>query len=52
MRDEIDDIYEDGENEEEDNYSPTSWDPDPYETNEEYLERIQDQEDWLESFDD
>ncbi len=51
MKDEYDDIYEEDE-EVEDFYSPTSWDKDPYETDEEYLERIQDQEDWLESFDD
>ena len=49
MKDEFDDIYEE---EEEDFFSPTSWDKDPFETDEEYIERIQDQEDWLESFDD
>ena len=37
---------------EEDFFSPTSWDKDPFESDEEYLERIQDQEDWLESLDD
>lgn len=34
--------------EEEDPYSPTSWDKDPYESDEDYQDRIQDQEDWLE----
>ena len=52
MRDEYNDIYEEEEEEEEDFFSPTSWDKDPFESDEEYLERIQDQEDWLESFDD
>ena len=51
MRDEWDDIY-DEEEEEEDFFSPTSWEKDPYESDEEYIERIQDQEDWLEYFDD
>ena len=33
-------------------FSPlTAWEKDPFETDEEYIERIQDQEDWLESFD-
>ena len=32
-------------------FSPTAWEKDPFETEEEYIERIQDQEDWLESFD-
>lgn len=36
---------------EEDYYSPTSWDRDPDETDEEYMERMQDQEDFLEYFD-
>lgn len=49
MRDEFDDIYEDGENEEEDYYSPTSWDKDPFETDEEYLERLDDLESYFES---
>ena len=52
MKDEYDDIYVDEGEEEEDFFSPTSWDKDPSETDEEYIERIQDQEDWLESFDD
>ncbi len=51
MKDECDDIYID-EEEEEDFFSPTSCEKDPFETDEEYIERIQDQEDWLESFDD
>ena len=52
MRDEYDDIFGDDEDEE-DFFSPTSWDKDPFESDEEYLlERIQDQEDWLESLDD
>ena len=33
-------------------FSPTSWERDPYESDEDYEERIQDQEDYLESFDD
>lgn len=33
-------------------YSPTSWNRNRSESEEDYLERIQDQEDWLESFDD
>ena len=37
---------------EEDYYSPTSWDKDPFETQEEYEERIQDQEDLLDYFSD
>lgn len=37
--------------EEDDFYSPTSWDKDPYETDEDYQERIQDQEDLLEYYD-
>ena len=52
MRDEYNDIYEGDEDVEEDFFSPTSWEKDPDETDEEYIERIQDQEDWLESFDD
>lgn len=52
MRDKYDGIYEDEEEVEEDFFSPTSWDKDPFESDEEYLERIQDQEDWLESLDD
>lgn len=34
----------------EDYYSPTDWEKDPFETDEEYEERIQDQEDLLEYF--
>ena len=49
-------MQEDFDNEEvneldEDFCSPTSWDKDPFETDEEYEERIQDQEDLLEYFD-
>ncbi len=33
-------------------YSPTSWDQLPGESDEDYADRVQDQEDWLESFDD
>ncbi len=49
-------MQEDFENEEEnewddDFYSPTSWDKDPFETDEDYQDRIQDQEDLLEYFD-
>lgn len=51
MRDEYDDIYDEDE-EDEDFFSPTSWDKDPFETDEEYFERIQDQEDLLEYYDD
>jgi hypothetical protein len=36
---------------EEDYYSPTSWERDPDETDEEYQDRMQDQEDLLEYFD-
>lgn len=48
-------MQEDFDNEEEneldeDFYSPTSWDKDPFETDEEYEERIQNQEDLLEYF--
>ena len=50
MRDEQEDIY-DEESGEEEPYSQTSWDRDPFETDEEYEERIQNQEDLLE-FDD
>lgn len=35
------------DNDEEDYYSPTSWDRNPYETDEDYEERMQDQEDYL-----
>lgn len=35
-----------------DMFSPTSWDKDPFETDEEYEERIQDQEDMMEYYDD
>lgn len=33
-------------------YSPTSWDQLPGESDEDYADRVQDPEDWLESFDD
>lgn len=39
--------YNDYEDEEEDYYSPTSWGRDSYETDEDYEDRIQDQEDYL-----
>lgn len=46
------DFYTEEENElDDDFYSPTSWDKDPFETDEEYEERIQDQEDLLEYYD-
>jgi len=37
---------------EDDQFSPTSWERDPFESDEDYEERMQDQEDYLESFDD
>lgn len=40
----------DDEEYEDDFYSPTSWDRLPGETDEQYADRIQDQEDYLESF--
>ena len=40
------------DHDEDEEFSPTSWDRDPYESDEDYEERMQDQEDWLESFDD
>ncbi|NPD82353.1 hypothetical protein HPS57_10275 [Prevotella sp. PINT] len=43
--------YDDDE-EEFDDYTPTSWERQDDETDEDYEERTQDQEDWLESFDD
>ncbi|MDY5968124.1 MAG: hypothetical protein SPJ08_03880 [Sphaerochaetaceae bacterium] len=43
--------FEEPEEDEEDYYSPTSWDRDPDETDEEYQDRMQDQEDLLEYFD-
>lgn len=46
MRDEYDDIYEE---EKEDFFSPTSWDKDPFETDEEYLDRLDDLNDYLEN---
>ncbi len=48
MRDEYDDIYEE-EEEGEDFFSPTSWERDPFETDEEYLERMEDLESYFES---
>ena len=48
----MDELLEDTIPEEDDIYSPTSWDKDPYETDEEYEERIKDQEDLMEFFDD
>ena len=38
--------------EEEDDYSPTSWERDRYESDEDYKDRMQDQEDYLEYGDD
>ena len=35
------------ENEDEDVYSPTSWDQDPDESDEDYDERMDDQDSWL-----
>lgn len=35
-----------------DYYSPTSWDRDPFESDDDYQERIQDQEDLLDYFND
>lgn len=37
--------------ENEDYYSPTDWDREPNESDEDYAERVQDLEDYLESFD-
>ena len=48
----MDELLEDTIPEEDDIYSPTSWDKDPYETDEEYEDRIKDQEDLMEFFDD
>lgn len=48
----MDELLEDMMPEEDDIYSPTSWDKDPYETDEEYEDRIKDQEDLMEFFDD
>lgn len=53
LRSSIDDIPEDMlPDDEDDMFSPTSWDKDPFETDEEYQERIQDQEDLMEYYDD
>lgn len=35
-----------------DYYSPTSWERDPEETDQDYADRMEEQQDWLESFDD
>lgn len=48
----MDELLEDTMPEEDDMYSPTSWDKDPYETDEEYEDRIKDQEDLMEFFND
>lgn len=43
--------YDDDSEEDFDGYSQTSWEKDPFESNEDYADRIQDLEDYLESFD-
>ena len=40
------------EYEEDDYYSPTDWEREYGESDEDYAERLQDLEDWMESFDD
>ena len=40
------------EYEEDDYYSPTDWEREYGESDEEYSDRLQDLEDWMESFDD
>ena len=47
---EYDDDYED-DTDSEDYYSPTDWEKEPNESDEDYAERIQDLEDWLDNFD-
>lgn len=42
--------YDDPEEDDEDYYSPTDWDKGPFESDEDYEDRIQDQEDYLDSF--
>lgn len=56
VKDFVDDVIRqygdiDEEEYEEDFYSPTSWEKDPFETDEEYQDRMQDQEDLLEYYD-
>lgn len=46
------DVPDDMLPDDDDTFSPTSWDKDPFETDEEYEERIQDQEDMMEYYDD
>lgn len=45
------DLDDEVEEYDDDFYSPTSWDRHPGESDEDYYDRIQDQEDYLESFD-
>ena len=48
----VGDVPDDMLPDDDDMFSPTSWDKDPFETDEEYEERIQDQEDMMEYYDD
>lgn len=48
----VGDVPDDMLPDDDDMFSPTSWYKDPFETDEEYEERIQDQEDMMEYYDD
>lgn len=48
----VGDVPDDMLPDDDDMFSPTSWDKDTFETDEEYEERIQDQEDMMEYYDD
>ena len=48
----VGDVPDDMLPDDDDMFSPTSWDKDPFETDEEYEERIKDQEDMMEYYDD
>lgn len=48
----VGDVPDDMLPDDDDMFSPTSWDKDLFETDEEYEERIQDQEDMMEYYDD
>lgn len=48
----VGDVPDDMLPDDDDMFSPTSWDKDPFEADEEYEERIQDQEDMMEYYDD
>ena len=39
-------------NDEENDYSPTAWERDPFESDEDYEERVQDQEDYVDYYND